>query len=160
MLRSALIAVARAATVVAVGSGTAGTAAAAEPCWRTVINDWYNNGQIDSKYSVQCYRQVLDHLTPELKIYSDLPDKVQRALQAAERGRALSVHTPKSASADGKSRRPIDRVLNELGPSRADSLPIPLLILAGVALLLIAAGAVSFTMRRLHNRRPPSGPGA
>ena len=160
MLRSALTAVALVAAVVVAAAPATGSAA--EPCWRTVINDWYDNGQLDSKYPVQCYRDVLDHLTPELKIYSDLPDKVDRALQSALRATASHGKTAPSSAEDARkpAGRPIDRVLKELGPSRADSLPIPLLILAGVAMLLIAAGAVSLTVRRLRRSGSRSGPGA
>jgi hypothetical protein len=43
------------------------------------------------------------------------------------------------------------------GPKKASSIPLPLIILAAVALLLLAAGAASFVARRLQGRRvdPP-----
>ncbi len=49
----------------------------------------------------------------------------------------------------------IDRVLNSFGPKNASSVPLPLIILAAVALLLLAAGAVSFAARRMQGRRIP-----
>lgn len=192
MLRSAPMAVAAlgAALAAIVLAGGARTATAAEPCWRAVINDWYDNGQIDSRYPVHCYREALQHAPGDLKIYSDLPEKVEHALQSALRtpasaGKAQrstgagsgattvspSDKAPKSSAAgkDGgapakgagggasksnsKPRGPIAHVLNQLGPSRADSLPIPLLVLAGVGLLLIAAGTASIVMRRLQRKR-------
>ena len=42
---------------------------------------------------------------------------------------------------------------NKLGPENSDSLPLPLLILAGLALLLIAAGAAGIVSRRLRARK-------
>jgi hypothetical protein len=147
-----------------------GSAGAAEPCWRTAIDDWYQNGQLDSRYSVACYREVLKHITTDLQIYSDLPDKVNRALQAAllsERVKGtthLETEPAPSGKADrsmsgssrqGRSNGPVERVLDQLGPDRADAVPIPLLVLAGVALLLIAAGAISAVTRRLGARRVP-----
>ena len=51
----------------------------------------------------------------------------------------------------------------KLGPSTADSIPIPLLILGGLALALILAAGVSLLARRMQARRaaadpPPAGP--
>ena len=51
------------------------------------------------------------------------------------------------------------RVLDVIGPKNADSIPLPLLVLAGIALLLLAAAAASFITRRIQARRVPvSGP--
>jgi len=41
-------------------------------------------------------------------------------------------------------------------PDSASSVPIPLLILAGLALLLIACGSAGYLIRRLQARRPPT----
>jgi hypothetical protein len=154
MLRSALTVSALAgALVLAVG---AGPASAAQPCWRAVVNDWYDNDRIDAQYQVHCYRETLQHLTSELKIYSDLPEKVGRALQAAITNQARPA--PPRQLSGHRIRSPIGRVLDELGPKRADSLPVPLLVLAGLAMLLIAAGAVGMVTRRLHARRVRPGP--
>ena len=51
----------------------------------------------------------------------------------------------------------------KVGPSTADSVPVPLLVLGGLALALIAAAGVSFFARRYQARKatpdpPPSGP--
>ncbi len=166
MLRALVTSAAIAASILAYG---AGSASAGTPCWRAVINDWYDNTTIDSRYPVHCYREALQHAPSDLRIYSDLPDKLERALQAAllRQGDVKGTSTMKvqtEAQPDSKApsrtpqstRRkhgPIEKVLDQLGPSRADSLPIPLFILAGVAGLLIAAGAVSLTLRRLAARR-------
>jgi len=50
------------------------------------------------------------------------------------------------------SNSPITRAI---GPSDATSVPIPLLVLAGVAVLLMLAGAAGFVSRRLQSRRVP-----
>ena len=39
--------------------------------------------------------------------------------------------------------------------SSADSVPIPLLVLAGLALLLVAAGSAGYAIRRYQARRVP-----
>jgi hypothetical protein len=51
----------------------------------------------------------------------------------------------------------------KLGPSTADSIPIPLLVLGGLAFALMAAAGVSYAARRVQARRaagdpPPVGP--
>ena len=50
---------------------------------------------------------------------------------------------------------PIDTLFDQGRPERADSIPVPLLVLAGLALLLLAAGAAGFVARRLQARRVP-----
>jgi len=164
MLRSALTTAALAVTLV-FAAGT-GTASAAQPCWRTVVQDWYD-GQINGTYPVHCYREALSNAPSDLKIYSDLPEDVNRALQSALRLDAIrhpksgvkhARHVSISPLPGRKSSGPIGRVLSELGPSRADSLPVPLLVLAGLALLLIATGAVGMATRRLQARRVRPGP--
>jgi hypothetical protein len=53
----------------------------------------------------------------------------------------------------------IGSLLNTFGPKNASSVPLPLIILAAVAVLLLAAGAASFAARRIQARKipPPRG---
>jgi hypothetical protein len=44
-------------------------------------------------------------------------------------------------------------VLNQLGPGDATSLPIPLLVLAGLAVLLMGTGAATLIAKRAQARR-------
>jgi len=60
----------------------AGPAAAKDPCWKTLIDDWYD-GRIDNVYPVQCYRAALEHMPEDVAQYSSLGDDINRALQAA-----------------------------------------------------------------------------
>ena len=60
----------------------AGPAAAKEPCWKTLIDDWYD-GRIDNVYPVECYRAALEHMPEDVAQYSTLGDDINRALQAA-----------------------------------------------------------------------------
>ncbi len=63
---------------------------------------------------------------------------------------------------------PINDAINAGKPGSADSLPVPLLVLGGVALVLMAAGGAGFLARRSRLRRMqvasaasvPHGPGA
>lgn len=49
---------------------------------------------------------------------------------------------------------PIGNGIRAVGPSSADSLPIPLLVLGGLALLLMLGGVLGFLARRMQSRRP------
>ena len=48
--------------------------------------------------------------------------------------------------------------IDKVGPSNAESVPLPLLVLGGIALLLVAAAAASVVARRLHARRVQPAP--
>jgi hypothetical protein len=167
------------------------TAMAAKPCWKQIIDDWYKNERIDGSYSQKCYDEAEKNLPQDLRDYSDLPAEIARARQRDLRGqpadpgkstRVVQSVGPVATSGDnndggsddggktadeggGKSAAngPIDDLLEAAGPSSADSAPIPLLVLAGLALLLVAAGGAGLLTRRLQARRartgPPAGPG-
>ena len=157
-------------------AATASPAAAATPCWKRVINQWLNNQPINTHYKPQCYQQALKHVPEDLRDYSDITDAISIALQAALRGgngTAAGGTQPSGGSSSGKSGQSADgkprrlqnvpdrsyyrRAIDNLGTTSADSLPIPLLVLAGLgtALLLSAAGLAA--RKRLKARpRPPA----
>ena len=163
-----------AALVVALAAS--GGAAAATPCWKQVIDDWTDNKTIDKKYDAACYDKAIAKLPTDLRYYSDAPDTIEAAKEDMLRSdRTLQSHRPSESSSSGNSDRtgssgsskgdgggPAGAVLN-WGPSAAGDVPLPLLVIAFLALLLMAAGAASLINRRLHERRaggPPGGPGA
>ena len=184
-LRAVLAVLALALTGLALG---AAPAAAAPPCWKTVLNDWFVDGRIDGSYPIACYTQAQQHLGEDAVNYSGAPGDIQRALLAAIRqdrgsgsrgdppggatgGSSSSGSSGGSSSSGGasassggsdstttKSKGPIQRAIDWIGPSNAESIPLPLLVLAGIALLLLAAAAASFIARRVQSRRLPPAP--
>jgi hypothetical protein len=46
-----------------------------------------------------------------------------------------------------------DQVSHAIGPTNADAVPLPLLILAGLAMLLLAAAAASLIAKRVQAKR-------
>lgn len=58
-----------------------------------------------------------------------------------------------SGGGNSSSGGPIPNAINNLGPKKADSLPVPLLVLGGVAVALMAAGGAGFLARRTRTRR-------
>lgn len=145
-------------------------AAAKTPCWKQVVNDWVEDSRIDRTYPRQCYSDALKNVPNDVKDYSSFEEDIQSALQRVSRNRSLS-GTGSGAStqpekprrlgtADEAKPRPeyFKQAFDKLGPRKADSMPIPLMILAGMALLLIAAGGGGLISRRLRARRATGPP--
>ena len=84
--------------------GTAGPAAAKgkTPCWKTLINDWYD-GRIDGTYPIHCYRDALKHLPTDVETYSSARDDIKQALQKRI---TQGSHNPKGGTAAGPAARP------------------------------------------------------
>jgi hypothetical protein len=73
-------------------------AAAATPCWKALLNDWYD-GRIDNTYSIHCYSDALKHLPADVQTYSSAHDDILRALQNAKaelkkNGTKITPNTP------------------------------------------------------------------
>ena len=49
-----------------------GSAAAATPCWKTLLYDWADNGHIDKIYKPICYHQAIAHLPKDIATTSDV----------------------------------------------------------------------------------------
>jgi hypothetical protein len=155
-----------------------GQAAAREPCWQTLIDDWYD-GRIDSVYPVSCYRAALVHMPEDIAQYSTLGDDINRALQAAIAAQGPgggvdgatssepTFHGGPTVEAAGVSAAgrdpgggPVGSALDSIGPSSPDSVPVPLIVLGGLSILLLTLGAAGFLARRLQARRAAVGPPA
>jgi cobalamin biosynthesis Mg chelatase CobN len=200
-ISKALIAAALTATVFVVAH--ASPASAATPCWKRLLNDWYD-GRIDNVYPISCYEQTLKHLPEDISVYSSAREDIQRALQSARAqlkknqkpagpsalvpaqttatptatttaapatttpgGKKTTTTTPTASSGGTDSgggtsspgRKPpagLPGVAQQLNPSSPSSLPVPLLVLGGLALLLVAAGGVGLVVKRTQGRRPGS----
>jgi hypothetical protein len=140
----------------ALALATARPAQAKTACWKQVITDWTADERIDNVYALQCYNDAIAHVPEDLRVYSSIVDDINSARQQAPRLRRLALHHQKSspyAKASGPSQALFKLAFNKIGPRNADSVPLPLLILGGLSLLLIAAGAAGLVTRRLRTRR-------
>jgi hypothetical protein len=143
--------------VVALSVG-ASVAAAKSACARQILNEWADNRQISTTYPLHCYREAIAAVPEDLRVYTDIEEDILAARQQAARGvRTLQNRNQPSQS---DSQRDPDAGLftqgfDKLGPNNADSMPLPLIILAGMALLLVAAGAAGLVSRRLRSRKVP-----
>jgi len=172
-IRSAAVILALLAILAGLALGAASPAAAkGKPCWERVIDDWLDNGNIDKTYKAACYQQALKHIPEDLRDYSNISDAINAALQASLRGDGPGGGSQQgaggpSSSGDGNQgdetprklqnvpdRSYYRRAIDNLGTTSADSLPIPLLVLAGLgtALLLSAAGLAAH--KRFRARKP------
>jgi hypothetical protein len=138
----------------------ASAASAATPCWRQIQNEWVNNQPISTTYPLRCYREAIAHVPEDLRQYSSIEEDIRAARQLAATNRTLqgsgSPNQPGTADGErGPNPTLFTKSLNKLGPDNADSVPLPLLILGGLALLLIAAGAAGLVSRRLKARKVP-----
>jgi hypothetical protein len=138
----------------------ASAAAAKTACWRQILNEWVDNRQIASTYPLGCYREAIQHVPEDLRVYTDIEEAINSARQQAVRNQNLREPTGAQPGEADRRRDPdadlFTQGFDKLGPNNADSMPLPLLILGGLALLLIAAGAAGLISRRIRGRRVPS----
>jgi cobalamin biosynthesis Mg chelatase CobN len=147
-------------------------APAATPCWKLLLNDWYD-GTISNIYPIPCYHQAIAHLPTDIKVYSSAADDINRALQAAiarqkkthktvtaiETGATTqstkttsSTTTTPTTTSKKKPKGPLGTALRDITPGGADSFPLPLLILGLLAILLVLAGVGGMLWRRYQDR--------
>jgi hypothetical protein len=144
------------------GMAALATSASAAPtgaaCWRQVINEWVKNDRVSSTYPLHCYNDAIAHVPNDLRQYSSIEEDILAARQqAARRGnlRTPQIHVPTS-STNGPKNGLYNQAVDSLSPNNADSMPLPLLILAGLSLILIAAGGAGLVTRRVKARKVPS----
>jgi hypothetical protein len=159
----------------------ASPAGAAPSCARQVIDDWYADGRVDRSYPLHCYDDAIEALPADVRIYSSAKEDIQRALQSRLRNEPAPPATTDPTPGDGQSSGtgttptkppkqptttdgsdPKDETTPVAAPptdgESASSVPIPLLVLAGLALLLIAGGSAGYVMRRYQGRNTPPPP--
>ncbi len=152
---------------------------AAAPCRNKIFNDWYADGKIASTYPHACYVDALQHIPSDASEYSSLREDITAAMRAAalhakgkvvptEVGHGFTTHnvlvsgtqskTQTSPSQTQSSPSSHDPSVGEKSASGAEvassssGAPLPVLVLGGVALALVAAGAIGAGIRRSRSR--------
>ena len=162
MLKPFLILTTLAATLALTVS--AAPASAKTPCWKEVISDWYVDGRVNGTYPISCYQQAIQNLPEDVRSYADAASEIRRAMldrlrhkdqppPAAGSGKRKVAPVVFSKSGGEPPKGLVSRLIDKIGPSNADSVPLPLLVLAGIAFLLLAAAGASFVARRIQARR-------
>jgi hypothetical protein len=150
---------------------------ATSKCWLQVVNDWLSHGTVKGTYAIPCYTQAVQQLSnyPDIKQYSSAIDDINRAKLAAihqqqgngpggpsigggngpggngPTGNGPGGNGPGGTAATHKSL--LSRLAADIGPGNAQSIPLPLLVLGGLAVLLLLTAAATWLARRLQARR-------
>lgn len=144
--------------------------AAAKSCARQVVDDWSQHGELTHTYSIRCLRAALDVVPEDLRDYTSISDDIQAALQAqlgrrANLDRAKRLGIPDSTTAGPNRSLQLShpppslyrRAIDNLGTTSADSIPIPLLVLASLGGLLLLSAAGMTATRRIRAARARGG---
>ena len=148
---------------------TASPAGAATECGKKVLADWFDNGRIDRLYPLNCYEEAIDAIPDDLRDYADAEDVITRALQAALRGDLAPGGADPTPNDDDPSNPGSDggngsggndsggggddsggnpQAAPDVDTSGPSSVPIPLLVLGGMSIALLAAGGLGYLSRR------------
>jgi hypothetical protein len=158
--------------------GSKPAVAKANSCADQVIADWYDDGRIGKIYPLHCYREAIAKLPPDVLDYSNAKEEIGRALEFAKQGKpdpggsdpspgstgttetsttstGPSTSTTKTTTTKTTSTAPgdtdtIDTVVPSTDTSGPSSVPVPLLVLGGLAVLLLAAGSAGYLRRRMN----------
>lgn len=138
-----------------------------------MVGDWFDDGRVGKLYPLQCYRQAIANLPPDVLDYSNAKEEIGRALAFAKQGKpdpggkdptppttpsgttpsgttpsgtGTTETTPRATGTTETTLTPT--VTQTAGTSEPSSVPIPLLVLGGLAVLLLAAGSAGYLRRR------------
>jgi hypothetical protein len=176
--RSALAAaILFALAAVALVAAMPAAAAKTDNCAKAVVEDWYDNNRVDNIYPLHCYREAIKLLPVDVRDYSSAREDILRALAYAKQGKPDPGDGGSSGSGtsgtngtggtgsgtggtggtggnagDGSTVGEGD--VDTSGPS---AIPVPLIVLAAIAALLLALGAAGYlTRRRRGGDAPPA----
>jgi len=158
------------AAAVSLLAASPSAAHAATPCWSRVISDWTKDGQINGQYTPHCLRQAIKHTPEDLRDYSSIIDDINAALlggvgtgtkNGPNGGSGNSTNKPMLSPAEAQRRA--ERAVPHAGtsdsiPNSSRTIPLPLLILAAIALAALLAVASPPLIQRVRTRFPRARP--
>ena len=109
-------------------------------CSARVLGDWSDNGRIDRVYALPCYEEAIATLPTDIRDYTNAQDVIDRAMTTAVRGE------PGGPLGGAQARRASSADPTDM--SAAAPVPLPLLVMLGLAVVLLVAGALSRVARR------------
>lgn len=113
----------------------AAPAAAAQPAWKGLINDWLDNGAIDHRWRCSAYRVALSHLPDEVDTYTTARQDLARNLDEGNCLRGRVIHNAEW-----------------IGPKSATQTDRWSFYVAGAAVLLVSAAALGVHRARRSTR--------
>ncbi len=156
-------------------------AAALADCGTSVIDDYLKDGTISGNYPQACYKSALKQIPTDMDIYTDVRGSINAAMNGGgssgtpiasnnQPGATTSKDQPKGTSTGGTNEDGtttdqllpvapgttdgglVGQALNNIGPKKADEVPMPVIVLGGLAVLLILAGAGGLIAQRRSRR--------
>jgi hypothetical protein len=121
--------------VLAVVAVAPATASAQEECWETLVADW-SDGAISNLYPISCYRQALQNMPEDVRLYSSASDDINRALSGRVVTRSLAGSSSKPSQTAGAA------VAADGGSGT------PLVLFGSLATLLVLGGAAGYFTQR------------
>ena len=121
-----------------------GTAGAATPCSKAILDDWLDNDRIDRIYDLSCYEAAIDAIPEDIRIYTNAEEVISRAFQNVS-GKRLPQRQLEGPST---SSRRLPAVVPAVDSSASTAFPLPLLVLGGMSVVLLAAGGLGYVSRR------------
>lgn len=163
LLASAFVALSAAGPAAAQGSQT--------NCGKKVLDDWYDNGRVDKLYPLHCYEDAIDAIPKDLDPYVNAREVINRALQSALNDELAPGGCDPTPDGDGDDCRQAGspspgggqsgtggsdgggspEASPEVDSSGASSIPVPLMVLGGMSVALLAAGGLGYLSRRRLN---------
>jgi hypothetical protein len=162
------------ALVVVSGASSRHALAKTPSCADQVIADWYDDGRVGKIYPLHCYREAIAKLPPDVLDYSNAKEEIGRALAFAKQGKpdpggtdptpatstdttgtkttktsttkTTKTATTKTTTTGTGTTATTTSTTDTSGPS---TVPVPLLVLGGLAVLLLAAGSAGYLRRRM-----------
>ena len=165
------------------GVAPAATTRSSTACWKTLINDWYDgriDGIYAIHCYREALSHLPSDVDTYSSARDDIQQALQKRITESRNGHGQTTTTGSGSGGSGGSGGssgggsggsgssggsdqgggnsqaaggPIGGAINAGKPGSADSLPVPLLVLGGVALVLMAAGGAGFLARRSRLRR-------
>jgi hypothetical protein len=143
----------------------------ASECGDKVLSDWFDNGRIDRLYQAHCYEEAIDAIPADLRDYANAEEIISRALQASLRGELdpggddpTPGDDPGGTPGTPGPSDPTDptdpgtEATPDVDTTGISSVPIPLLVLGGMSIALLAAGGLGYLSRRRAAARGDDGP--
>jgi hypothetical protein len=120
------------------------TGSAAKPCWQVLVRDWAD-GAISNLYPIHCYRQALQNMPEDVRLYSNASDDINRALAGQAVKRSIA------GAEGGSASKP---AVTAAAVADDDMSSAPLVLAASLAALLALAGGAGYLARRKGAARP------
>jgi hypothetical protein len=133
------------------------TSQAAVPCRDKIYNEWYASGKISTTYPIACYHDALANIPGDAQVYSNLGSDIKAALQGALAGTkgAVGHGLASTLSVTGQTKGAVHDEHLSASPVAATSggsVPLPIIVLAAVAILLAGAGAIGTGVKQYRKR--------